>query len=80
LYTVVPSLSGEEGCVFCPTILEEAADRRAGIDDGGFPLVSMKGETTPTKRLLVLNISVLVLICGAFRYFQSFTFLLSYKR
>jgi len=57
LCTVPPCLSGEEGCIIYPTILEEAADRGARIDDGGFPFVSMKGETMPPKHLLVVNIT-----------------------
>jgi hypothetical protein len=40
LYNFPPCLSGEEGCVICPTILEEAADRGARIDDRVFLLVS----------------------------------------
>jgi hypothetical protein len=39
-YNVPPCLSGEEGCFICPTILEEAADRGARIDDRVFLLVS----------------------------------------
>jgi hypothetical protein len=42
LCTVPPCLSGEERYVIYPTILEEAADRGARIDDGGFPLVPIK--------------------------------------
>jgi hypothetical protein len=68
LYIVPSCLSGEEGCVICPTILEEAADHGARIDDGGFPLVSMKGDTTPQKQLLVVNITLLVFICRDFGY------------
>jgi hypothetical protein len=49
LYTVPPCLSGGEGCVICPTILRETADRGGSTDDAVFPLVSMEGETTPSK-------------------------------
>jgi hypothetical protein len=56
LYTVSPCSSGGKECKICPTVLGETADRVGSIDDAVFPLISVEGETTFAKQLIIMDI------------------------
>jgi hypothetical protein len=60
-------LSGGEGCGICPTVIGETADGGGRRDDAVFPFVSMEGETTHAKQLLIVSVIVLVFIFRAIR-------------
>jgi hypothetical protein len=60
LYNVPPCLVLGEVCVISLTILGETADCGGRIDDAVFPSVSMEGEMTAAKQLLIMDVIVLV--------------------
>jgi hypothetical protein len=55
LCTVPPCLSGAEGRIICLTVSGETADRGGRIEDAVAPLLSVEGETTLAKQLIIMD-------------------------
>jgi hypothetical protein len=74
LDTVPPCLPGRNEYVICSTVLEETAESGGRIDNAGFPLLTIEGETTLAKHLIITD--VILFVFTSFLYDLLFLHLL----
>jgi hypothetical protein len=75
LDTVQPCLPGRNEYVICSTVLEETADSGGRIDNAGFPLLTIEGETTLAKHLIITDV-ILFVLRVSFMIYSSYTYYL----